>query len=54
MTIDGIVEVFNLLNHENYGSYTTSESNALYGRPAFNNNVAFQPRIVQLGFRFAF
>jgi hypothetical protein len=54
MTIDGIVEVFNVLNHENYGSYTTSESNALYGQPAFNNNVAFQPRIVQLGFRFAF
>ena len=33
---------------------TTSESNASYGQPAFNNNVAFQPRIVQLGFRFAF
>jgi hypothetical protein len=54
LSIDGMLEVFNLFNHENYGSYTTSESNASYGRPAFNNNVAFQPRIVQLGFRFAF
>ena len=53
-TIDGLVEVFNLLNHENYGSYTTQRSNAAYGQPAFNANVAFQPRIVQLGFRLAF
>jgi hypothetical protein len=54
MTIDGMVEVFNLFNHENYGSYTTLESNAAYGRPSFNANVAYQPRIVQFGFRFAF
>jgi hypothetical protein len=54
MTIDGMLEVFNVFNHENYGSYTTLESNAAYGRPSFNANVAYQPRIVQLGFRFAF
>jgi hypothetical protein len=53
-TIDGLVEVFNVFNHENYGSYTTQESNANYGRPSFNGNIAFQPRIVQLGFRLAF
>jgi hypothetical protein len=53
-TIDGMLEVFNVFNHENYGSYTTLESNARYGQPVFNNNVAYQPRIVQLGFRFAF
>jgi len=53
-TIDGIVEVFNLFNHENYGSYTTQESNRNFGLPSFNSNVAFQPRIVQLGFRLAF
>jgi hypothetical protein len=54
MTIDGMLEIFNVFNHENYGSYTTLESNAAYGRPSFNANVAYQPRIVQLGFRFAF
>jgi hypothetical protein len=53
-TIDGMLEVFNVFNHENYGSYTTQESNANYGRPSFNGNIAYQPRIVQLGFRFAF
>lgn len=53
-TIDGMFEIFNLFNHENYGSYTTAESNANYGRPVYNANIAFQPRIVQLGFRLAF
>ena len=52
--IDGLVEVFNLLNHENYGSYTTAESNANYGLPSQNTNVAYQPRMVQFGFRAAF
>ena len=52
--VDGILEVFNLFNHENYGSYTTQESNATYGNPTFNNNIAYQPRSLQLGFRFVF
>ena len=52
--VDGIVEVFNLFNHANYGSYTTQESNQNYGTPAFNGAVAYQPRMLQLGFRFTF
>jgi hypothetical protein len=53
-SIDGILEVFNAFNHENFGSYTTAESNANYGLPSFNANVAYQPRMLQLGFRVAF
>jgi hypothetical protein len=52
--IEGSFEVFNLFNHANYGSYVTSESNARYGQPQQNTNVAYQPRMLQLGFRFAF
>jgi hypothetical protein len=52
--IEGIIEVFNLFNHANYGSYVTNESNASYGRPSFNGNIAYQPRMLQFGFRFAF
>jgi hypothetical protein len=52
--IDGIFEVFNLFNHANYGAYTTAESNAQYGRASFNGNVAYQPRMLQLGFRATF
>jgi hypothetical protein len=52
--IDGIIEVFNVFNHANYGSYTTQQSNNRFGQPSQNNNVAYQPRTAQLGFRFAF
>jgi hypothetical protein len=54
MSVDGIFEVFNLFNHENYGSYVTAESNRNYGQPTQNVNVAYQPRTLQLGFRFTF
>jgi hypothetical protein len=53
-SIDGMLEVFNAFNHQNFGSYTTVESNANYGRPEANVNVAYQPRMLQLGFRLAF
>lgn len=53
-SLDGMLEAFNLFNRANYGSYTTNEANANYGRPSFNNNIAYQPRALQLGFRFAF
>jgi Carboxypeptidase regulatory-like domain/TonB dependent receptor-like, beta-barrel len=52
--VDGILEVFNVFNHENFGSYTTQESNASYGNPSFNNNIAYQPRSMQMGFRVVF
>jgi hypothetical protein len=52
--VDGIVEVFNVLNRENFGSFTLNESNASFGRPTQNLNVAYQPRTLQLGFRVAF
>jgi len=53
-TIEGIAEVFNLFNHVNYGSYTTQEVSASYGKPSSNPAVAYQPRMAQLGFRVAF
>jgi len=52
--IDGIFEVFNLFNHANYGSYTTNESNLNYGKPSANENLAYQPRMMQVGFRTTF
>ena len=52
--VDGILEVFNLFNHANYGSYVLSLSNAKYGQPTQNTNVAYQPRTLQLGFRASF
>jgi hypothetical protein len=53
-TLDGMLEVFNVTNHANYASFVTDEANALFGTPTFNSNIAYQPRTLQLGFRFAF
>ena len=54
-TADVLLEVFNLFNHENYGSYTTSESNGNFGNPSrSSNNTAYMPRVMQIGFRLAF
>jgi len=53
--LDGILEVFNLFDHSNFGSYSTNLSvPASYGLPVQNTNVAYSPRIMQLGFRFVF
>ena len=52
---DLLAEVFNVFNHANYGSYTTTFSNpAQFGLPSFNQATAYQPRIVQLGFHVTF
>jgi len=52
--IDGIVEMFNVFNHANYGAYVTNEASAAYGQPAQSLNVAYLPRMLQLGFRVTF
>jgi hypothetical protein len=52
--VDGIAELFNVFNRANYGSYTTTEVSAVYGRPTANTNVAYAPRSGQLGLRFTF
>ena len=54
VTIDGLFETFNLFNHKNFGSYVLNESSPAYGRPSFNGNVAYQPRMLQLGLRVGF
>jgi len=54
LKVDGILELFNVLNHANYGSYVTSENSAAYGQPVQNVAVEYQPRMMQLGFRVVF
>ena len=54
VALDGILETYNLFNHENFGSYEGRESNANYGRPIPLLSLAYQPRMLQLGFRTTF
>ena len=49
-----MLEVYNLFNHENFGSYEGRESNANYGRPIPLVSLAYQPRMLQFGFRTTF
>jgi hypothetical protein len=54
-SIDGIFEVFNLFNRENYGSYVTDEANTQqYGQPQPNDSLSYTARAMQLGFRLSF
>src|SRR5207237_10712461 len=55
-----ILEVYNLFNHHNYGSYnvnlstTAAATTALFGTPTQNLGNAYVPREAQLAFRLAF
>jgi hypothetical protein len=53
-TFDGLVEVFNLLNHANFASLNNNEASAAFRTPVRDANVAYAPRMLQLGFRFQF
>jgi hypothetical protein len=54
ISTDGIVEVHNLFDHANYGTYITEESSPQYLQPDVNPNIAYGPRVVTFGFRFTF
>jgi len=54
VAIDAMVELFNLFDRANFGSYVTDELSPLFGQPEFNSNLAYAPRTVQLGFRLTF
>jgi hypothetical protein len=47
-------EIFNLFNHDNFGTFVTLVSNASFGQPRQNLNNAYVPRSGQLGFRLSF
>jgi hypothetical protein len=54
VAVEGMVEVFNLFNNENYNSFVTNEAARNFGAPSFDSNIAFQPRTTQFGFRVTF
>jgi hypothetical protein len=52
--LEGMWEIYNLFNHENYGSYVTNLDNARYGQPSGNTFLQYQPRMMQLGVKLTF
>lgn len=53
-TFTPMVEVFNLFNHPNYGSYQTVTNLAGFGNPVQNTSVSYVPREIQFAFRASF
>ena len=53
-SLEPMLEVFNLFNWANYTSWVTNESNARLGQPQASDGIAYQPRVIQLGFRARF
>jgi len=49
-----LAEVFNVLNHANYGSFVTIINNSTFAQPRQSLSNAFVPRSGQLGFRLSF
>jgi hypothetical protein len=52
--LSAIAEVFNITNHANYGAYNGQVNSATFGQPRQQLLNAYQPRVMQLAFRFAF
>jgi hypothetical protein len=51
---DGMLEIFNMFDRANYGTYVLDEANRQFGQPQRNANIAYSPRALQLGFRLQF
>jgi hypothetical protein len=49
-----VAEVFNVFNHENFGSYNAVVTSPLFGQPQQNIGNAYRPRTGQLAFRVSF
>ena len=54
VALDGIAEVFNLFDRANVETYVRNEQNARFGLPNAHTNIAYAPRVLQLGFRTQF
>ena len=52
--VSGIAELFNVLNHENFGAYQRNVNRSNFGNPVFNGDIAYGPRSAQFAFRIEF
>jgi hypothetical protein len=52
--IQGIAEVFNLFDHENFGSYNAQVNSTTFGQPRQDLGNAYRPRTGQFAFKLSF
>ena len=53
-SVEPMVELFNLFNRANFTDWVLDEVSPLFGRPDAADGIAYQPRILQVGFRARF
>ncbi len=54
VTLQGVVDAFNVLNARNLTGYGTNVFSKTYLQPSSSTNLFYQPRQVQLGFRISY
>ena len=47
-------EMFNVMNHRNFGAYNGQINSTTFGQPRQNLLNAYQPRVMQLAFKVSF
>ena len=52
--LTGIAEVFNVMNHANYGAYNGQINTPTFGQPRQSLLNAYQPRVMQFAFKVSF
>ncbi|HEY2905529.1 MAG TPA: TonB-dependent receptor [Vicinamibacterales bacterium] len=54
VTVQGVLDVFNILNNKNLTGYGSNPFAKTYLQPSSSTNLFYQPRQVQLGFRISY
>ena len=53
-SVEPMFEIFNLFNRANFTDWVLNERNARFGQPDAADGIAYQPRVMQVGFRARF
>jgi len=53
-TIEPMVDIFNVFNRANFTDWVVNEQNSRFGQPDASDGIAYQPRVIQLGFKATF
>ena len=53
-TFEPLLDIFNVLNRENFTDWQIDEEHKFFGRPDEADGIAYQPRVIQVGFKTTF
>ena len=53
-SIEPMVDIFNLFNRANFTDWVIDEQNGRFGQPDAADGIAYQPRVIQIGFKMRF